>query len=507
MSDLKSFEPLWGAWRILEPIGEGSFGKVYRAERTDFGKTYYAAIKHISIPANESQKKEALEYGFADGDADLSKYFESITENLMQEIALMYEVKGNTNIVSYEDHLTVPKPDKIGYDVFIRMELLNGLNEVMRSRTLPESEVIKLGIDMCSALEVCAAKNIIHRDIKPANIFVGANGEYKLGDFGIARRLENTTSGMSKKGTYAYMAPEIYRGEPANLTADIYSLGLVMHRLLNDNRAPFMPIYPAPISAIDHENAMLKRISGSPIPPPAHASAALANIISKATQFDIRKRFAAPGELKSALIQMQKGEELDSTILLPLNAQQNEFTVTVNANDYYNKTDTEIISAINRRNIISIDECYEVPETAPITELHLGSHNITNISQLAKLTDLRELYLEYNQIYDISPLAKLTNLTSLYLCNNKIRDFSPLAKLTKLSLLDLSSTGIYNISILSNLTDLKWLDLSNNIINDISPLLRLKRLNNLRLVNCGIPARDRLRLKSALPLCDIVYKY
>ncbi|MBP3414529.1 MAG: protein kinase [Clostridia bacterium] len=331
MSDIKSFEPLWGTWQTTKLIGEGSFGKVYRAVKYVSGKPCYAAIKHISIPANESQKNEAIEYGLAGSKSDLSKYFASIAKNLMQEIALMHEVKGNKNIVSYEDHLAVPKPDGIGCDIFIRMELLTGLNEVIRNTSLPESEVIKLGIDMCSALEVCASKNIIHRDIKPANIFVGANGEYKLGDFGIARRLENTTSGMSKKGTYAYMPPEIYHGHPANFTADIYSLGLVMYRLLNDNRAPFMPPYPTPIDATDHEGALLKRITGTPIPPPAHASASLSNIILKATQFDIRKRFCTPGELKSALIQVQNGHPFPSANPLPP-IPQSDISSTININ-------------------------------------------------------------------------------------------------------------------------------------------------------------------------------
>lgn len=77
--------------------------------------------------------------------------------------------------------------------------------------------MIRLGIDICKALELCQKYNVIHRDIKPENIFVSGSGDFKLGDFGIARTIERASSGLSKKGTYNYMAPEVYRGKSMDL--------------------------------------------------------------------------------------------------------------------------------------------------------------------------------------------------------------------------------------------------------------------------------------------------
>lgn len=107
-----------------------------------------------------------------------------------------------------------------------------------------EADVIRLGIDMCRALEVCAKENIIHRDIKPSNIFVSEHGDYKLGDFGVARHLEASCRELSKKGTYDYMAPEVYRDSVYDARADIFSLGIVLYKLMNNGRIPFLP--PAP---------------------------------------------------------------------------------------------------------------------------------------------------------------------------------------------------------------------------------------------------------------------
>lgn len=147
-----------------------------------------------------------------------TQYFREVVEELVKEFAMMERLKGNTNIVTYEDHKVVPHTDGMGWDILIRMELLTPLQDYMSNKNLQEVDVIKLGIDMQGFGNLSAIANIIHRDIKPENIFVSELGDYKLGDFGIARTAEKTTSGMSKKGTYTYMAPEVYRGEAYTAT-------------------------------------------------------------------------------------------------------------------------------------------------------------------------------------------------------------------------------------------------------------------------------------------------
>ena len=313
MDEIKQFEPLWGSWRTEDRIGEGSYGKVYRAVREEFGQKYYAAIKHISIPSSESQISDAISEGMASDRQSVKEYFDDIVKNLMNEIKLMNQVKGKTNIVSYEDHLILPKASGIGYDVIIRMELLTCLNDVLRRQPFTQKDVIKLGIDMCSALEVCVDKGIVHRDIKPSNIFVSDSGDYKLGDFGVARELEHTTVAMSKKGTYVYMSPEVYRGEPAGFSADIYSLGMVMYRLVNGNRAPFLPV-SGKIKPEDNEKALARRMAGEVIPAPAYAGQGLAQIILKATQFDRKKRYHSPAEMKKALLVLSGSAVAESAV-------------------------------------------------------------------------------------------------------------------------------------------------------------------------------------------------
>lgn len=187
--------------------------------------------------------------------------------------------------------------------------ILTPLPNYLATHQLTQENVIKLGIDLCCALELCQRFNIIHRDIKPENIFISQFGDYKLGDFGIARTIERTTYNLSKKGTYSYMAPEVYREEAYGPSADIYSLGIVLYRLLNDNRAPFLPCYPAPITPGDREYALSKQISGSPFPLPRHADRYLASVIMKACAYNAKDRYSNPTEMKHELEALQHAPE------------------------------------------------------------------------------------------------------------------------------------------------------------------------------------------------------
>lgn len=280
-------------------IGKGAFGKVYRIEREEFGTVYQAAMKKIVIPQSEEDIEDALNEGM--DEKSVTSYFQSFVEEIVGEFRLMSQLKGHTNIVSYEDHMVVPHEDGFGWDILIRMELLKSLKSVTAEKNMTEAEVIKLGIDMCNALEICGKRNIIHRDIKPENIFVTTFGEYKLGDFGIARTAEKTMSNLSKKGTYTYMAPEVYKGEEYNATADIYSLGLVMYRFMNYNRMPFLPAYPQPISFSDREASLTKRIGDVPMLAPACGSKELKRIILKACAYRMSARYQSPAEMRDEL--------------------------------------------------------------------------------------------------------------------------------------------------------------------------------------------------------------
>ena len=320
MEYFKKYEPLFGAWHITRLIGEGSFGKVFEIEREDFGKTYKSALKAITIPQNQSEIKNLSMSGM-DSDS-VTSYFNSLVENVAKEFELMSEMKGHSNIVSYEDHNVFKHEDGIGWDILIRMELLTPADSFFSENGIDNEKVIRLGIDLCKALEICQKHNVVHRDIKPSNIFVSANGDFKLGDFGVAKTIEQTTGEFSKKGTYNYMAPEVYKGESYGSSVDLYSVGIVMYRYLNNNRTPFLPQPPEMITYNKSEEALTRRMRGEELPPPVNASKELARIILKACSFEPENRYSSPAqlhrELEILLADLEpQSDILDSTIYQP----------------------------------------------------------------------------------------------------------------------------------------------------------------------------------------------
>lgn len=290
---------VWPDWKIVEKIGEGSFGKVYKAQRAEGDKAFYSAIKIITIPANQGELKSIQSE--MPGDQSVKEYFQNLVDDCIQEVSTMEYFRGNSHVVAVEDYKVVEYLDTIGWDIYIRMEYLTSFLEYCQGKQMEEDEVIQLGIDLCKALEYCQKLNIIHRDIKPENIFVSRFGEFKLGDFGIARELERTMSTLSKKGTYSYMAPEMYKGEKYDSRVDIYSLGIMLYKLRNKNRLPFLSLEKQLITYRDKENALTRRMSGEPLPAPVEAGEELTKVILKACAYNRDERYSDAVQFGKAL--------------------------------------------------------------------------------------------------------------------------------------------------------------------------------------------------------------
>lgn len=290
MTDRK--QKSWPGWETVRLIGRGSFGEVYEIQRNVFGDIEKAALKVISIPLNNSDVEEMYSEGY--DDESITSTFQSHLKSIVAEYSMMKKMNECINIVHCDDVRYVQHDDGIGWDIFIKMELLTPLTKVLSS-DISEETVIKLAMDICRALMECNRYGIVHRDIKPQNIFVSSNGDYKLGDFGVAKMVE--TMDATKRGYYKYVAPEFYENQPYGHNADIYSLGLVLYWLLNERRMPFEPLPPAKKQIGTEVEARYRRFSGEEIIPPVHGNVKLKNTIMKACAFDPKKRYQRAEEM------------------------------------------------------------------------------------------------------------------------------------------------------------------------------------------------------------------
>lgn len=287
----------WPGWETVRLIGRGSFGAVYEIQRQVFDDTEKAALKVISIPQNPGDIEEMYNDGYKED--EITSTLQSHLKSIVTEYSLMRKMNGHSNIVNCDDVRYIQHKDGVGWDIFIKMELLTPLSKSLPT-PISEETVVKVARDMCVALELCQKNGIVHRDIKPQNIFVSDSGDYKLGDFGIAKTVERTMGG-TKIGTYKYMAPEVYNNQPYGTNADIYSLGLVLYWMLNERRMPFYPQPPAKLSADMDEVARRRRFSGEPLPAPKNGSKELKRIVLKACAFDPKERYASATEMMDEL--------------------------------------------------------------------------------------------------------------------------------------------------------------------------------------------------------------
>jgi len=197
-------------YKVLDMIGEGSFGRVYRGRRRFSGHT--VALKFIS--KNNRSKKEI--------------------ESLKRELSIMEDLK-HPNIICMFDSFETED------EVVVVMEQAEGeLFQVLEDdQNLDESMIRNIAAQLVSALYYLHSNRILHRDMKPQNILIGKGGVIKLCDFGFARTMGQSTFVLTSiKGTPLYMAPELVQEKPYDHTADLWSLGCILYELFH-GQPPF----------------------------------------------------------------------------------------------------------------------------------------------------------------------------------------------------------------------------------------------------------------------------
>lgn len=263
-------------YRLLDPLGSGGMGVVYRAEDTELGRT--VALKFLPPQIiHDPRRKERF-----------------------REEARMASALNHPNIC------TIYEVGEEHGELFIAMEYVEGrpLSESIRGEGMTVSRVLWYGKQIAAALEHAHGRGIIHRDLKPLNIIVTPEGNAKILDFGLAKRgdpgevtrksLEAgpTETSLGLAGTMPYMSPEQLEGKQATVRSDIWSLGVVLYEMASGLR-PFggENLYRLCIAIIQE-----------PLPPlPGNIPPGLATVIRRCLEKEPARRYQRASEVRAAL--------------------------------------------------------------------------------------------------------------------------------------------------------------------------------------------------------------
>lgn len=288
---LEALEPLFGSWYVDSKLAEGRNSKVFKIYKTVNGVTKFQALKTVKFPSSDRELSRVIETGKF---KTVNEYLNLLENTVIENMNKMLSLRTNPNIVRF-DNFRIVRENSCFY-VIMLMELLSPFSDCVKVESITKEQVVKISSDLCRAVDGFRNAGIMHHQIKPENIYVDKKGNFKLGDFGISN-----ISDRIKTEASPYMAPEVYTGSSHDTSSDIYSIGVLMYKLLNDNRLPFLPAFPNPVSLGDREAAFAKQMRGEKLSAPAKADREMTLIISKALAFNQSDRYFNPLLMRTEL--------------------------------------------------------------------------------------------------------------------------------------------------------------------------------------------------------------
>ena len=254
-------------WKVTSFVGEDNGWGGYKVSRKiDKNTAQNAILRHAFVGK--------------------SNYTDEHAEYFIEEADFIESVKELDGVSNYLDVYVQDNQNKKTCDLYIFTEELTSLEELMKTKTFAEDEVVDFGIQMSEMLETLEAKNIFHGNISPKNIFVTADGRYKIGGF---------TDFEGKIADNSFVAPEVYKQENVDYTTDIYSVGIIMYAMCNGGKIPFES------DSCDRKNACEERFSGKAVTAPSEGDEKLKSVIVIACQPNNTNRWKNAGNIKNAL--------------------------------------------------------------------------------------------------------------------------------------------------------------------------------------------------------------
>ena len=301
---LRIIQNTWPEYQLGNSIQNGKCAEMFGAVRSSSasapGLDDLASVRVVTIPPESADSAAlAVKHGSAE---QMESAFESMAADYVNLLNAIRGMNGTNGAARIRDCRTFKNKDSSGWVICTLTERLTPLADYLEGQeSIDENEAVKLGSDIASFLETCESGNRVYGNICEDSIFVDVNGNYKVAFPGTEQAVELLCGNEKKEDVWNYLPPESSSGGRRDRTSDTYALGILLYKLLNGNRFPFVARGRENDTAAVRE-ARKARLGGAKLPMPDDASPHLGAVVLKACDPNPANRFQSAAEMKAAIM-------------------------------------------------------------------------------------------------------------------------------------------------------------------------------------------------------------
>lgn len=300
MSEARLISPILDGLQLNDTIAHRDGSHTIAATEIDTGKEF--VVKIVSVPASDAQMDALLKSGAFINRIEATSYFKEQARAILNEAKILRQMATSNQFLDYDCVQVVPSISCNGFDIYLLSPRRESFQQIMQKEGLTHSEIINLGLDLCSAMTACRQAGLYYVDLKPGNVFCSGQ-HYFIGDLGFLPLNVVNKYPLPEAFRSEYTPPELRNGlRPVNDSADIYALGLLLYQVYNGGVLPSK-----------------KDIIGKLYAPPMYADYEMAQIILRACAPDPSIRWRDPQQMSVALTRyMQRNGVRNSPIIPPV---------------------------------------------------------------------------------------------------------------------------------------------------------------------------------------------
>lgn len=288
------FCPIEG-WDLIMPVSQSKYQEIWTACSNESGEPD-GLVRILNIPAYDGEAELLRQNGFTD--SQILQRFDEYADKCIADAEKLI----NSDFEHLPEILDVKSVrTEGGAKIYILSAYYPTFSEYYSGRKINRATLLSLACDMCDAISEYSSLDMRHNNVQLENVYVNKDGRCLLGNPMFEPQLTSRLLNPDDSRLLRFIAPELARGEEADIRSDIYSIGLTMYFKFNNNRLPFVISEKGLVTKKEADDAIVSRIDGKPLPAPCKADSRLSSVILKACAHSPDDRYSSPQDMSEAI--------------------------------------------------------------------------------------------------------------------------------------------------------------------------------------------------------------